>query len=71
VTQGAPLLRWEADTSGETATELSKFNEGKLEEYKRLSAQATEIVRTKDSEAAMEQAANLADRSAEVLAIVS
>jgi quinol monooxygenase YgiN len=26
-----------------------KFNEGKLEEYKRLSAQAMEIVRTKDS----------------------
>jgi hypothetical protein len=26
-----------------------KLNEGKLEEYKRLSAQAMEIVRTKDS----------------------
>ena len=26
-----------------------KFNEGKLEEYKRLSAQAMDIVRTKDS----------------------
>jgi quinol monooxygenase YgiN len=26
-----------------------KFNEGKLEEFKRLSAQAMEIVRTKDS----------------------
>ena len=73
-----------------------KFNEGKLEEYKRLSAQAMEIVRTKDSgtlqydtyfnedqsecivierysdsEAAMEHAANLADVSAAVLAIVS
>jgi quinol monooxygenase YgiN len=73
-----------------------KFHEGKLEEYKRLSAQAMEIVRTKDSgtlqydtyfnddqsecviieryrdsEAAMEHAANLADLSADVLAIVS
>ena len=73
-----------------------KFNEGKLEEYKRLSAQAMEIVRTKepgtlqydtyfnedqsecivieryrDSEAAMEHAANLADVSAEVLAAVT
>jgi quinol monooxygenase YgiN len=72
-----------------------KFNEGKREEYKRLSAQAMEIVRTKDSgtlqydtyfnddqsecivieryraEAAMEHAANLADVSAAVLAMVS
>ena len=73
-----------------------KFNEGKLEEYKRLSAQAMEIVRTKDSgtlqydtyfnddqsecivieryrdsEAAIEHAANLADVSAAVLAAVS
>ena len=73
-----------------------KFHEGKLEEYKRLSAQAMEIVRTKDtgtlqydtyfnddqsecvvieryrdSEAAMEHAANLADISAAVLAAVS
>ena len=73
-----------------------KFNEGKLEEYKRLSAQAMEIVRTKDSgtlqydtyfnddqsecivieryrdsEAAIEHAANLADLSAAVLATVS
>jgi quinol monooxygenase YgiN len=72
-----------------------KFHEGKLEEFKRLSAQAMEIVRTKesgtlqydtyfnddqsecvvieryrDSEAAMEHAANLADVSAAVLAIV-
>jgi len=73
-----------------------KFHEGKVEEYKRLSAQAMEIVRTKDtgtlqydtyfnddqsecvvieryrdSEAAMEHAANLADVSAAVLATVS
>ena len=73
-----------------------KFHEGKLEEFKRLSAQAMEIVRTKDtgtlqydvylnedqsecivleryrdSEAAMEHAANLADISAAVLAAVS
>ncbi len=73
-----------------------KIHEGKLEEFKRLSAQAMEIVRTKetgtlqydsyfnddqsecmvieryrDSEAAMEHAANLADLSAAVLAIVS
>jgi quinol monooxygenase YgiN len=73
-----------------------KIHEGKLEEYKRLSAQAMEIVRTKepgtlqydtyfnddqsecvvieryrDSEAAMEHAANLADVSAAVLAAVS
>jgi quinol monooxygenase YgiN len=73
-----------------------KFHEGKLDEYKRLSARAMEIVRTKDtgtlqydtylnedqsecviieryrdSEAALEHAANLADLSAEVLAIVS
>ena len=68
-----------------------KFHEGKLEEYKRLSAQAMEIVKTKDtgtlqydtyfnddqsecvvverykdSEAAMEHAANLADISAAI-----
>jgi quinol monooxygenase YgiN len=73
-----------------------RIREGKLDEYKRLSAQAMEIVRTKDtgtlqydtyfnddqsecvvieryrdSEAALEHAANLADVSAEVLAIVS
>ena len=73
-----------------------KFHEGKLDEYKRLSARAMEIVRTKDtgtlqydtylnedesecviieryrdSEAALEHAANLADLSAEVLATVS
>jgi quinol monooxygenase YgiN len=72
-----------------------KIHEGKLEEYKRLSAQAMEIVRTKesgtlqydtyfnddqsecvvieryrDSEAATEHAANLADVSAAVLAAV-
>ena len=73
-----------------------KFHEGKVEEFKRLSAQAIEIVRTKDSgtlqydtyfnddqsecivieryrdsEAAIEHAANLADVSAAVLATVS
>ena len=73
-----------------------KIHEGKIDEYKRLSAQAMEIVRTKDtgtlqydtyfnddqsecvvieryrdSEAALEHAANLADVSAEVLAMVS
>ena len=73
-----------------------KFHEGKLDEFKRLSAQAMEIVRTKDSgtlqydtyfnddqsecvvivryrdsEAAIEHAANLADLSAAVLATVS
>ena len=73
-----------------------KFHEGKLDEFKRLSAQAMEIVRTKDSgtlqydtyfnddqsecvvieryrdsEAALEHAANLADLSAAVLATVS
>ena len=73
-----------------------KFHEGKLEEFKRLSAQALEIVRSKDSgtlqydtyfnddqsecvvieryrdsEAAIEHAANLADVSAAVLATVS
>jgi quinol monooxygenase YgiN len=73
-----------------------KFKEGKREEFKRLSAQAMEIVRTKDSgtlqydtyfnddqseciiieryrdsEAAMEHAANLADVSAAVLATVT
>jgi quinol monooxygenase YgiN len=73
-----------------------KVHEGKLEEFKRLSAQAMEIVRTKDtgtlpydtyfnddqsecvvieryrdSEAAMEHAANLADLTAAVLARVT
>jgi quinol monooxygenase YgiN len=73
-----------------------KIHAGKLEEFKRLSAQAMEIVRTKepgtlqydtyfnadesecviveryrDSEAAMEHAANLADVSAAVLATVT
>ena len=73
-----------------------KFHEGKVEEFKRLSAQAMEIVRTKDSgtlqydtyfnddqsecivieryrdsEAAIEHAANLADVSAVVLATAS
>jgi len=73
-----------------------KFHEGKVEEFKRLSAQAMKIVRTKDSgtlqydtyfnddqsecvvieryrdsEAAIEHAANLADVSAAVLATVS
>jgi quinol monooxygenase YgiN len=73
-----------------------KFHEGKLDEFKRLSAQAMEIVKTKDSgtlqydtyfnddqsecvvieryrdsEAAMEHAANLADLTAAVLATVS
>src|SRR4051794_20807139 len=73
-----------------------KINEGGLDEYKRLSAQAMEIVRTKepgtlqydtyfnddqsecvvieryrDSEAAIEHAANLRDVSQAVLAIVS
>ena len=73
-----------------------KFHEGKLDEFKRLSAQAMGIVRTKDSgtlqydtyfnddqsecivieryrdsEAAIEHAANLADVSAAVLATVS
>ena len=73
-----------------------RIHEGKIDEYKRLSAQAMEIVRTKepgtlqydtyfnddqsecvvieryrDSEAALEHAANLADLSAEVLAAVS
>ena len=73
-----------------------RFNEGKLDEFKRLSAQAMEIVQTKDSgtlqydtyfnedqteciiieryrdsEAAMEHAANLADISAEVLETVT
>ena len=73
-----------------------KFHEGKLDEYKRLSAQAMEIVRTKepgtlqydtylnddqsecvvieryrDSEAAIEHAANLGDISAAVLAMVT
>jgi quinol monooxygenase YgiN len=73
-----------------------KLHEGKLEEFERLSAQAMEIVRTKDSgtlqydtyfnddrsecvvieryrdsEAAIEHAANLADLSEAVLAIVT
>jgi quinol monooxygenase YgiN len=73
-----------------------KIHEGKIDEYKRLSAQAMEIVRTKDtgtlqydtyfnedqsecvvieryrdSEAAIEHAANLNEVSAAVLAIVS
>jgi quinol monooxygenase YgiN len=73
-----------------------RFHEGKVDEYKRLSAQAMEIVRTKDpgtlqydtylnedqsecvvierfrdSEAAIEHAANLGDISAAVLAIVT
>jgi quinol monooxygenase YgiN len=73
-----------------------RVHEGKLDEFKRLSAQAMEIVRTKepgtlqydtyfnddrsecvvieryrDSEAAIEHAANLAGLSAAVLAIVS
>jgi quinol monooxygenase YgiN len=73
-----------------------KFHEGKLDEFKRLSAQAMEIVRTKDtgtlqydtyfnddqsecvvieryrdSEAAIEHAANLGELSASILAIVS
>jgi quinol monooxygenase YgiN len=73
-----------------------KFHDGQLEEFKRLSAQAMEVVRTKDSgtlqydtyfnddqsecivieryrdsEAAIEHAANLADVSAAVLATVS
>ena len=72
------------------------FHEGKLDEFKRLSARAMEIVRTmdsgtlqyetcfnddqtecivieryRDSEAAMEHAANLADLSAEVLETVT
>ena len=73
-----------------------RLHEGKLDEYKRLSAEAMEIVRTRepgtlqydtffnddqsecvvieryrDSEAAMEHAANLAELSAAVLAAVS
>ena len=73
-----------------------KFHEGKLDEFKRLSAEAMEIVRTKDSgtlqydtyfnddesecivieryrdsQAAIEHAANLSDLSEAVLAIVS
>jgi quinol monooxygenase YgiN len=73
-----------------------KLHEGKLDEFQRLSAQAMEIVRTKDSgtlqydtyfnddrsecvvieryrdsEAAIEHAANIGDLSAAVLAIVS
>ena len=73
-----------------------KMHEGRLDEFKRLSAQAMEIVRTKDSgtlqydtyfnddesecvvieryrdsEAAMEHAANLAELSAAILETVS
>ena len=73
-----------------------KFHEGKVEEFKRLSAEAMEIVRTKDtgtlqydvyfnddqsecvvleryrdSEAAIEHAANLGDLFGAVLATVS
>jgi len=73
-----------------------KLHEGKLDEFKRLSAQAMEIVRTKDtgtlqydtyfnddrsecvvieryrdSEAAIEHAANLRDLSESILATVS
>ncbi len=73
-----------------------KIHEGKLDEYKRLSAQAMEIVRTKDtgtlqydtyfnddqsecivleryrdSDAAIEHAANMADLMEPVLATVS
>jgi quinol monooxygenase YgiN len=73
-----------------------KFHEGRLEEYKRLSARAMEIVRTedtgtlqydtylnddqtecmvieryRDSEAAIEHAANLGDLFGAVLATVS
>jgi quinol monooxygenase YgiN len=73
-----------------------KFHEGKVEEFKRLSAQALEIVRTKDpgtlqyevylnddesecvvleryrdSEAAIQHAANLGDLFGAVLATVS
>ena len=91
----------EADVRGEVVTELVgiarfRFHDGKLDEFKRLSAQAMEIVRTKDSgtlqydtyfnddqtecviieryrdsEAAMEHAANLADLSVAVLETVS
>jgi quinol monooxygenase YgiN len=92
----------QAETSGgEAVDELLgiarfRFHEGKLDEYKRLSAQAMEIVRTKepgtlqydtylnddqsecvvieryrDSEAAMEHAANLGELSAAVLAMVT
>jgi quinol monooxygenase YgiN len=86
---------------GSTVSELLgiarfKFHEGKLDEFKRLSAQAMEIVRTKDtgtlqydtyfnddrsecviieryrdSEAAIEHAANLADLTEAILAMVS
>jgi Antibiotic biosynthesis monooxygenase len=73
-----------------------RFHEGKLDEFKRLSAQAMEIVRTKDtgtlqydtyfnddrsecvvieryrdSEAAIEHAANLSDLFGPILATVS
>ncbi|HEY7280461.1 MAG TPA: antibiotic biosynthesis monooxygenase [Actinomycetota bacterium] len=73
-----------------------RFHEGKVDEYKHLSAQAMDIVRTKepgtlqydtylnddqtecviieryrDSEAAIEHAANLGDIAAKVLAIVT
>jgi quinol monooxygenase YgiN len=93
--------REDRDTGGRAVSELLgiarfRIHEGKLDEYKRLSARAMQIVRTKDtgtlqydtyfnddqsecvimeryrdSEAALEHAANLADVSAEVLAIVS
>ena len=84
------------DPMAELGIARFKFHEGKLDEYKRLSAWAMEIVRTKDtgtlqfdtylnedqsecviieryrdSEAALEHAANPADLSAEVLATVS
>ena len=89
------------ESGGETVSELwgiarFKFHEGKLEEFKRLSAQAMEIVRTKDpgtlqydvyfnddqsecvvleryrdSEAAIEHAANLGDLFGAVLATVT
>ena len=45
-----------------------KIHEGRLEEFKRLSAQCTEIVRTKDSEALIEHAAHLGDRMEAIVA---
>jgi quinol monooxygenase YgiN len=92
--------REDRDIGGRAVSELLgiarfRIHEGKLDEYKRLSAQAMQIVKTKDtgtlqydtyfnddqsecvvieryrdSEAALEHAANLAGVSAEVLAIV-
>ena len=89
------------DDRGGAVTELLgiarfKFHEGKLDEFKRLSAEAMEIVRTKDSgtlqydtyfnddesecivieryrdsQAAIEHAANLSDLSEAILSIVS